>query len=175
MRSTGLLLVIPIIAHLKSAMPDSLRGIHSFQPLSHSALGTLHFAAPQPNFVRFTANQRCFFPHGKPKCRRKRGFHPKSRIEPLFNRENDFQNLQNPLEIRLRIQCPPCFAPGAERDFITKSRLAEREGFEPTLPLKGNHAFQACALNHSAISPRIGTDATRHQACYSHESASRAS
>ena len=30
--------------------------------------------------------------------------------------------------------------------------LAERVGFEPTVPC-GTHAFQACALSHSAISP----------------------
>src|SRR5271165_178746 len=31
--------------------------------------------------------------------------------------------------------------------------MAERVGFEPTVPC-GTHAFQACALSHSAISPR---------------------
>jgi hypothetical protein len=31
--------------------------------------------------------------------------------------------------------------------------LAERVGFEPTVGYKPTHAFQACALNHSAISP----------------------
>ena len=30
--------------------------------------------------------------------------------------------------------------------------MAERVGFEPTLPC-GKHAFQACAFSHSAISP----------------------
>jgi len=30
--------------------------------------------------------------------------------------------------------------------------MAERVGFEPTVVLP-THAFQACALNHSAISP----------------------
>jgi hypothetical protein len=30
--------------------------------------------------------------------------------------------------------------------------MAERVGFEPTVPC-GTHAFQACALSHSAISP----------------------
>jgi hypothetical protein len=33
--------------------------------------------------------------------------------------------------------------------FVT---MAERVGFEPTVPC-GTHAFQACALSHSAISP----------------------
>jgi hypothetical protein len=33
-------------------------------------------------------------------------------------------------------------------------RLAERVGFEPTVPC-GTHAFQACALSHSAISPDL--------------------
>ena len=31
--------------------------------------------------------------------------------------------------------------------------LAEREGFEPSIPFWSMHAFQACAFNHSAISP----------------------
>ena len=30
--------------------------------------------------------------------------------------------------------------------------VAERQGFEPWIPC-GIHAFQACALSHSAISP----------------------
>src|SRR5882672_1454698 len=34
----------------------------------------------------------------------------------------------------------------------SKNKLAERVGFEPTVVLP-THAFQACALNHSAISP----------------------
>ncbi len=32
--------------------------------------------------------------------------------------------------------------------------MAERQGFEPSLELSPKHAFQACAFNHSAISPR---------------------
>ena len=32
--------------------------------------------------------------------------------------------------------------------------LAERVGFEPTLPC-GKHAFQACAFSHSATSPAL--------------------
>ena len=35
----------------------------------------------------------------------------------------------------------------------TKTELAEREGFEPSIPFWSMHAFQACAFNHSAISP----------------------
>ncbi len=31
--------------------------------------------------------------------------------------------------------------------------MAEREGFEPSIPFWSMHAFQACALNRSAISP----------------------
>jgi hypothetical protein len=31
--------------------------------------------------------------------------------------------------------------------------FAEREGFEPSVPFRGTHAFQACQLNHSCISP----------------------
>jgi hypothetical protein len=32
--------------------------------------------------------------------------------------------------------------------------LAEREGFEPSVRYKRTHAFQACSLNRSDISPR---------------------
>ena len=31
-------------------------------------------------------------------------------------------------------------------------KVADREGFEPSLPC-GKHAFQACAIDHSAICP----------------------
>ena len=31
--------------------------------------------------------------------------------------------------------------------------LAEREGFEPSIPFRGIHTFQACSFNHSDISP----------------------
>ena len=34
------------------------------------------------------------------------------------------------------------------------THMAERVGFEPTVPC-GTHAFQACALSHSAISPGL--------------------
>ncbi len=34
-------------------------------------------------------------------------------------------------------------------------KMAEREGFEPSVGYKPTHAFQACALNHSAISPVV--------------------
>jgi hypothetical protein len=37
----------------------------------------------------------------------------------------------------------------------TSPNLAVRRGFEPRIPF-GMHAFQACALNHSAISPDAG-------------------
>ena len=33
--------------------------------------------------------------------------------------------------------------------------VAEREGFEPSIPFWSMHAFQACAFNHSAISPTL--------------------
>src|SRR5207249_8355835 len=36
-------------------------------------------------------------------------------------------------------------------------KLAERGGFEPPVGFKPTHAFQACALNHSAISPLVST------------------
>ena len=31
--------------------------------------------------------------------------------------------------------------------------LAERAGFEPAVPFRGTHAFQACQFSHSCISP----------------------
>ena len=37
---------------------------------------------------------------------------------------------------------------------IRSLKLAEREGFEPSVPLWDTHAFQACTLNRSVISPR---------------------
>ena len=39
-------------------------------------------------------------------------------------------------------------------EFFGKGSMAERVGFEPTLPC-GKHAFQACAFSHSAISPAL--------------------
>jgi hypothetical protein len=36
---------------------------------------------------------------------------------------------------------------------LDEIKLAEREGFEPSMPFWSMHAFQACAFNHSAISP----------------------
>jgi hypothetical protein len=46
---------------------------------------------------------------------------------------------------------------GADQNCIRHNSIAsnaERVGFEPTVVLP-THAFQACALNHSAISPTI--------------------
>ena len=37
---------------------------------------------------------------------------------------------------------------------LTPKKLAEREGFEPSIRCR-IHTFQACAFNHSAISPKI--------------------
>ena len=34
-----------------------------------------------------------------------------------------------------------------------RSPFAERPGFEPGIPFRGIHAFQACLLSHSSISP----------------------
>ena len=33
--------------------------------------------------------------------------------------------------------------------------MAEREGFEPSIPLWGIHTFQACSFDHSDTSPCI--------------------
>ncbi len=35
-----------------------------------------------------------------------------------------------------------------------RTRMAEREGFEPSVPFWGTHAFQAGAIGHSATSPK---------------------
>ena len=46
-------------------------------------------------------------------------------------------------------------------------KVAERMGFEPMVGYKPTHAFQACALNHSAISPLrniVGTNLLERQA-----------
>ena len=41
-----------------------------------------------------------------------------------------------------------------ELPFLTGK--AERGGFEPPIPFRGIHAFQACLLSHSSIFPSIG-------------------
>jgi hypothetical protein len=33
-------------------------------------------------------------------------------------------------------------------------RVAETEGFEPSIPFRGIHTFQACSFNHSDKSPK---------------------
>ena len=41
--------------------------------------------------------------------------------------------------------------------------VAEREGFEPSIPFRGIHTFQACSFNHSDTSPcLIREDKTTH-------------
>ena len=40
---------------------------------------------------------------------------------------------------------------GIEYQYVIK--FAERKGFEPPVPFWSTHAFQACLLNHSSISP----------------------
>ncbi len=41
--------------------------------------------------------------------------------------------------------------------------LAEREGFEPSIPFWSIHAFQACALDRSATSPYLFCRSSFHQ------------
>ena len=36
-------------------------------------------------------------------------------------------------------------------------RVAETEGFEPSIPFRGIHTFQACSFNHSDKSPLKGS------------------
>jgi len=35
---------------------------------------------------------------------------------------------------------------------LIKNFKAERKGFEPSIPFRGIHAFQACSFNHSDTS-----------------------
>ena len=44
--------------------------------------------------------------------------------------------------------------------------LAERGGFEPPIGYEPIHAFQACDLNHSSISPDGFTNALVREAAY---------
>ena len=37
--------------------------------------------------------------------------------------------------------------------YLYKVIHAERRGFEPRIPFRGIHAFQACLFNHSSTSP----------------------
>ena len=36
---------------------------------------------------------------------------------------------------------------------VSEGEVAVTVGFEPTIPFRGIHTFQACSLNHSDISP----------------------
>ena len=49
-------------------------------------------------------------------------------------------------------------------------KMAEREGFEPSVGYKPTHAFQACALNHSAISPGVHPHLAKEAICKSDSS-----
>ena len=44
--------------------------------------------------------------------------------------------------------------------------LAERRGFEPRIPFRSIHAFQACLFNHSSISPIIRLASSKTTAKY---------
>ena len=37
--------------------------------------------------------------------------------------------------------------------FKKNEKFAETEGFEPSIPFRGIHTFQACSFNHSDKSP----------------------
>ena len=43
----------------------------------------------------------------------------------------------------------------------TPEILAEREGFEPSVPFWGTHDFQSCAFNRSATSPKLSRSKPR--------------
>ena len=45
------------------------------------------------------------------------------------------------------------------------SLFAERGGFEPPVPFRGTHAFQACQLSHSCTSPVSYAGMPKNKAC----------
>ena len=51
--------------------------------------------------------------------------------------------------VKRKIRNPSFYSKGAYN-----SVLAERGGFGPPVPYSSTHAFQACTLNHSDISPK---------------------
>ncbi len=40
-------------------------------------------------------------------------------------------------------------------NYLLSVLFAERAGFEPAVPFRGTHAFQACQFSHSCISPKF--------------------
>ena len=58
------------------------------------------------------------------------------------------------VEIRSRLAHPIPARVGRCRAKWENRKVAEREGFEPSEPLWGSHAFQACSIGHSDTSPR---------------------
>ena len=57
------------------------------------------------------------------------------------------KRLYNPLFFNLICKPPP-------KNYILHGAYqAERPGFEPGIPFRGIHAFQACLFSHSSISP----------------------
>src|SRR5208282_1716188 len=60
---------------------------------------------------------------------------------------------KNPWNLLAEFNSDPTYHPRASARKTVRIKLAEREGFEPSIPFWSMHAFQACAFSHSAISP----------------------
>ena len=82
-----------------------------------------------------------------------RDFLKKNRFELSSGGEIVVGEVQKPVDSLGRIQFRPNDHSRASARKSIGIELAEREGFEPSIPFWSMHAFQACALNHSAISP----------------------
>ena len=73
-----------------------------------------------------------------------------STVQPCCFGENSLKDVELWVRLLARRQKYFCFSyKSADCNYI----LAERAGFEPALGYYPKHAFQACDLNHSSISP----------------------
>ncbi len=79
-----------------------------------------------PNSARAPFIRNAFEPYAT-------GYHTLAEVP---DRETDFQNLQKPLENRVASQCTTRFTSHFRQQLFPKARMAEREGFEPTLPFE---------------------------------------
>src|SRR5262245_60300864 len=103
------------------------------------------------------------FPVGESEANRDRQTWQQRRTRPAASDRP--RNSPSPVPIRL---CPPPKTPRKRGSFrgrvagrgcrvsATADYMAERVGFEPTVPFWGTRALQARAFSRSAISPRPG-------------------
>jgi hypothetical protein len=66
---------------------------------------------------------------------------------------NSIESEESPASGRTMTASPTEIAGQISHFILSLEKLAERGGFEPPVRYKPTHAFQACALNRSAISP----------------------